>query len=254
LLYNPGNTQDESRRLSWLKELKGVRAGFSNEMRMDGRGADGNLIKGASSGGDQHKVRGNFENSVNYVNRATLFSLANDFTKITPSPAEDSGLRERLDFFRFSMRFVDNPQASNERKKDSDIKRKFGTDEWKNALFYVIWRCWQDMSPIEKEVGGRLIAPDCVKAETVDWVTDGDGSMTSILEERYEITNDYNDIALSKEIVTFLTSKGLRMSPKKIGMEMRKLIRVSGWSDEQKGKLLEVRAGNKNVYHGMKLV
>jgi hypothetical protein len=110
------------------------------------------------------------------------------------------------------------------------------------------------MSPLEKEVGGRLIAPDCVKAETVDWVTDGDGSMTNILEERYEITNDYNDIALSKEIVTFLTSKGLRMSPKKIGMEMRKLIRVSGWSDEQKGKLLEVRAGNKNVYHGMKLL
>ena len=57
LLYNPRNGQDESRRLSWLKQFAGARIAFSNELRMDGRAADGNLIKAISSGGDAHQVR-----------------------------------------------------------------------------------------------------------------------------------------------------------------------------------------------------
>jgi hypothetical protein len=252
LLYNPGNSQDESRRLAWLKDLKGARIAFSNEMRMDGRGADGNLIKGATSGGDQHKVRGNYESGEKYVNRTTLFSLANDFTKITPSPSADSGLQERLQFMRFTRRFVDDPKTENEMLKDRSIKQKFTTDEWKNALFYVIWRCWQTMDPKEREVGGDLDTPDSVKAETVDWVTDGDGTLFSVIEERFEITHDFADTVLSKELVSYVTSRGLKMSPKKIGLEIRKLIHVSEWEDDQKTKVYEVRTGSKNVYHGIK--
>lgn len=254
LLYNPGNSQDESRRLAWLRDLKGARIAFSNEMRMDGRGADGNLIKGATSGGDQHKVRGNYQDGEKYVNRTTLFCLANDFTKITPSPSADSGLQERLQFMRFQKHFVDDPQTANEMRKDRSIKQKFATIEWKNALFYVIWRCWQTMGPKEKELGGSLITPDCVRAETMDWVTDGEGTLSSVLEERYEVTNCFEDVVLSKEITSFIASKGLKMSPKKIGMEIRKLIRVADWKEEEKSRILEIRSGNKNVYHGIKLM
>ena len=71
LLYNPGNSQDESRRLAWLRNLAGVRLAFSSELRMDGRGADGNLIKSITSGGDAMKIRGNYEDEKRYVNRTT---------------------------------------------------------------------------------------------------------------------------------------------------------------------------------------
>ena len=254
LLYNPSNSQDESRRLAWLKDLKGVRAAFSNELRMDVRGADGNLIKGASSGGDQHKVRGNYQDGEKYVNRSTLFCLANDFTKITPSPSVDTGLQERLRFMRCIRTFVDEPKAPNELLKDRTIKIKFTTDEWKNALFYVIWRCWLTMDSKEKEIGGDLITPSSVRAETIDWVTDGDGTLLSVLEEQFEITNVFTDVVLSKDLVNFVIGKGLKMSSKKIGMEIRKLIRVTDWDDSQKSKILEICSGNKNVYHGIKML
>ena len=35
LLYNPSNTQDESKKLSWLSNLNGSRLSFSNECRLD---------------------------------------------------------------------------------------------------------------------------------------------------------------------------------------------------------------------------
>ena len=221
---------------------------------MDGRGADGNLIKGATSGGDQHRVRGAFENSTKYVNRTTLFCLANDFTKITPSPAVDTGLQERLAYLRYPMKFVDEPSADNERLKDRSIKRKFETDEWKNALFHVIWRCWLHMPPAERELEGAIPMPPSVKAETDEWIYDGEETLSSVLEEQYEFTHDFADTVPSKEIVAFIVSKGLKMSSKKTGMEIRKMIHTTGWTEEQKAKVYETRSGNKTVYHGIRQV
>ena len=254
LIYNPGNSQDESRRLAWLKDLTGVRVAFSNEMRLDGRGADGNLIKAISSGGDQHKVRGNYEDGRSIVNRATMFCLANDFVKVTPSPASCSGLQERLRFIRYVLQFVEEPKTANERLKNPEIKHLVKTDAWKNALFHVIWRCWVAMDESEKKIDGDLKTPTAVKAETMDWVIDGDGSLLDVLSEMYEVTNVFADTALIKDVVGFLIGKGLKYSPKKIGMEIRKIIQTRDWTEEQKGKMIEKRTGNKNVYHGIKLI
>jgi hypothetical protein len=110
------------------------------------------------------------------------------------------------------------------------------------------------MDPKEREVGGDLDTPASVRAETIDWVTDGDGTLLSVIEERFEITHDFADTVLSKEILAFITSRGLKMSPKKIGLEIRKLIHVTDWEEDQKTKVYEVCSGSKNVYHGIKQI
>ena len=253
LIYNASNSQDEARRLSWLKDLVGARVAFSSEMRLIGSAtADGNLIKAIASGGDQHKVRGNFENGTAMVNRTTCFCLANDFTKITPSPSSDTGLQERLRFSRYTKQFVESPSGPHERLKNPEIKQLFKTVTWKDALFYVIWHCWTAMEESERKLDGCLKTPAGVKAETKEWVSDGGSSIKDIIEECYDITNSFNDTVLTKEIVEFVKEKGTVMSKNKIGMEVRKLISVESWTAEQKTKLTENRAGNKNVYHGLK--
>lgn len=254
LIYNAGNSQDEARRLSWLKDLVGARVAFSNEMRLIGTAtADGNLIKAISSGGDQHKVRGNFENGTDIVNRTTCFCLANDFTKITPSPSSDTGLQERLRFSRYTKQFVESPSGPHERLKNPEIKQLFKTVAWKDALFYVVWRCWSAMEESERKLDGCLRTPAAVRAETKEWVSDGDGSLREVLEAQYDITGIYADTVLTKEIVDFVKEKDFVMSKHKVGSEIRKFITVDGWTEDQKTKIMEVRAGNKNVYHGIRI-
>ena len=43
------------------------------------------------------------------------------------------------------------------------------------------------------------------------------------------------------------------MSKHKVGSEIRKLVANDGWTSEQKTKRMEVRSGNKNVYHGIRI-
>lgn len=235
LLCNDKNTQDESRRLAWLKDLVGTRIAFSSELRMDKRSADGNLIKGVSSGGDSHKVRNMYESSSEIINRTTLFLLANDFTSITPSPAEDTGLQERLRFIRYTTQFVDNPaENSNQRKKDPAIKEKFRTDDYKNALVHLIFDTYTEMENDEKKCGGDLTTPKCVYAETKEWVGSSQNSMKDLIFEKYEITRNTEDKVPMKEIINYLTTEcELKLSPNKIGREMRKLLNTENptWTD-----------------------
>lgn len=224
LLYNARNSQDEARRLAWLKPLAGVRIAFSNELRMDGRAADGNLIKGAASGGDEHKVRNNYENAGTLVNRTTLFVMANDFTRITPNPAEDTGLQERLRFIRYQLRFVDSP-GEGEKKKDPAAKQKFRTAEYKDAFVHLLLQTYKAMAADEKKINGDLQTPPCVLAETADWVGESPDAFGSVVLERFEVTHDPTDSVSCKAVIGLVGEKGIRMSANKIGRSMRALLK-----------------------------
>ena len=102
-------------------------------------------------------------------------------------------------------------------------------------------------------MNGDLITPTAVKAETTDWVSDGDGTLLGALEEKFTLTHQFTHFTPTKDVLTHLTSKGLKMSSKKMGMEIRKLIRTTEWDGEQRDKLYEVQSGNKTVYHGIRV-
>ena len=225
LLYNPLNSQDEAKRLSWIKDLIGVRIAFSNECRIsDNRGIDGNLLKTLASGSDIMKIRSNYESQYNFINRSTMFMLSNDCPNITPI---DTGVCERAKFIRYKLRFVNNPISSDEKLADPTIKIKFQSDEYKNALLYVMIDTFNSMTEDEKKIGGYIYEPKCVIQETKQWVKDEKSVFLEKINERFEITNDPKDYVESRKIVEYLieTCK-LNVSATKIGIILSKLIKV----------------------------
>jgi len=224
LLYNQ-NSQDESKKLAWVKDLIGVRIAFSNECRViNNKGIDGNLLKALSSGSDGMKIRSNYESQQNFINRSTMFELANDVPPITPM---DSGVNERVRFIRYKLHFVQNPTNPDERLADPEIKIKFQTDEYKSALFFVMIDTYNNLQHNEKCLGGSIIEPKCVIQETNEWIKDENTLFLEKLNEKYEITNNPNDYVESKKIIDYLTNEcDLHMSTVKLGMILTKLIKV----------------------------
>lgn len=258
LKYNPRNGHDLARQLGWLRSLVGCRLAFSNEFRMDRTPIDGNLLKAISSGGDEIKGRRAYEAESGFVNRASMFLMANDFGNITP---KDSGIQERCRFIRYRLRFVmtEPTPHTEERKADPEAKEYFDKDEYRDALFWVMVDTYQSMKKEEKCRFGVIDEPDCVKEETKDWVGDDGGDDFEVfLKRRYDITGNKDDVAPSKEIVEYIMNdcKMTSLSANKIGRLLTKLIqsknkdcprdRVATQSEEEeKGWVGKLRQGIK---------
>jgi hypothetical protein len=225
LKYNSRNGQDEARKLSWVKDLIGSRIAFGNELRMDSVALDGNLLKAVSSGGDEMKGRNHQEGESTFVNRATMFLLANDMLPITP---KDSGIQERARFIRYKLRFVLNPSSPDERLADPQIKEKFNRDDWKDALFYVMVDTYNDMTETERKLGGVLHEPECVREETREWVgDDGTAEFATVVGRRYEITGDPEHQTPTEEICEYIiTERKMKLSPNKVGRMLTKLVQA----------------------------
>lgn len=226
LKYNSKNGQDEARKQAWIKQLMGVRLGFSSELRMDKRPIDGNLLKKVSSGGDKIRGRDHQESSEHFVNRATLFLLANDMLPITP---KDSGIQTRCRFIRYKLRFVDDPTPdTDERKADSTIKDKFARDDWKDSLFFVMVDTFNEMAETERMKGGTITEPSCVMEETREWVgDDGSEELADMIRKRYVITGSPDDSVPTKDICDYIIEeRGMNVSSNKVGRMLTTLIKA----------------------------
>jgi len=225
LKYNSRNSQDEARRLAWLKDLAGVRIAFSNELRMDNVPIDGNLLKSVSSGGDEVKARGNYQDATRLVNRASMFLLANDMLPIKPC---DSGIQERCRFIRYKLRFVSEGAdlAADERVADPMLKSRFEKAEIKDALFHLMVDTYAEMTPEEKTRGGALITPESVLEETKEWIgDDGSGDFKEAILKRYEITGVETDSVPSAEIIEYIThDRKMALSANKVGRLITKMV------------------------------
>jgi phage/plasmid-associated DNA primase len=108
LKFNPRDSIDEARKLAWYVPLIGCRIALGNEVRLDGKGLDGNQMKTLSSGGDTLLVRQNFKDQVNIEMITTFILLVNDMPPIMPC---DSALRNRLKCIPHTKSFVIKPQV-----------------------------------------------------------------------------------------------------------------------------------------------
>ena len=226
--YNPRSSQDEAMKLSWVLQFQGARAAFANEMRMDGKPWDGNLLKSLSSGGDGMAMRKLFQDEVTLINRATMFMMANDFGTITPA---DAGVKERCRFSRYLMRYTDNPMGPLERKADPNVKMAFATDAYKDALFWVMADTYSEMEEKERCVGGKILEPDCVMEETKEWICDESSDLMTNFNKRFVITKENEDFVTAKSISEFLINEcKLRVSANKIS----RALKEQGVVDEMK--------------------
>jgi hypothetical protein len=129
------------------QSLQGGRIAFANTPRMTHRPANATIIKSILS--DE------------FINHATFFVVADDFPDI-----KDTELHNSLRYVPYTTEFVRNPKAYNERQMDPNIKDKFQTTEYKDALVHLMIKTYRNMSASEKMVGGDIMMPECVLAET----------------------------------------------------------------------------------------
>lgn len=213
LKYNVRSGADEAKKLSWLIPLLSARLAISNEVRMDKVPIDGNLLKSLSSGGDEMGARRNFKDEGSFVPKTSFFFMGNDMPDIAP---KDSGIETRLRVVRFDKRFVARPSAANELPADETIKDKLETEEWKNAIFWLVMDAWK-LDTVE---------PPEVCEETREWIPSSSAEFRTILEENFVInisdTTEDNYVC-SRDIIAFVKERGLNMSDTKVGRELNKI-------------------------------
>ena len=233
---------DEAKKFAWYARHEGTRVLIGNEITLDGRALDGNLMKKLSSGGDSIQQRTNFKDEVETDMVSTFFSFSNDLPPIKPC---DEALKNRIQSIPHTKSFVNKPQIEcNEYEMESDpcLKDKIKNDEWRNSFFWLIINAY----------GERLPLPDEVKEEKDDLIVVEDVQLKTILEEEYEFIsqndptyNEDNDYVSSRQIIAFIKEQGINMSETKIGRELKKLG-LKKHNKKLNGKTTLVYLGLKN--------
>jgi phage/plasmid-associated DNA primase len=242
LYYNKNNT-DEAKKLSWILDICDSRITFASEPRSDST-IDTNLLKTISSGGDPIICRKNFKDELEIKNRATAFILCNDAPQ--PQPV-DEAVTGRLNYIELKCRFIPEKDITNtkyQRVANENIKLEFKQEKYKNALLHILIDSYQEYL---KE--GHTIPDDVLKAKD-DWL-DNDFSLKTILQKRYEITNDKKDYIPISEINDYLDPhrNKLKMSDRKIGLE---ITNVTGYSSDVKTITINNKKKSIRVRYGIK--
>lgn len=129
----------------------------------DGKELDVNRIK-ELSGGDTLNARGPYTKRViEFSPTHLIILLTNNRPKV---PVDDDPLWDRLHLIPFNVRFIDNPQAPNERQADHNLLDKL-RDEAPGILAWLVRGCleWQRIG---------LAPPDIVKVITQEYRQDED--------------------------------------------------------------------------------
>jgi hypothetical protein len=236
LKYCPNSGQDEAKKLAWIFILVVVRLAISNESRMDKTPMDGNLIKTLASGGDKMRGRLNFKDEIEVVIRASFFYLGNDMPEITPN---DSGIQTRVRMIRYTKRFVECPSGPNQLQADPTVKSKVLTNEWADALFWLIMDAFD--LPTEE--------PAEVLEETKEWVPAESTKFKDLLEQSFTIdVSDFSDLNFtsSRDIISYVKGQNLNWSDQKIGRELAKLELIKD--------VKKIDRKSVNIWKGIKML
>lgn len=239
LKYNLRDGQDEAKKLAWYAPLIGCRVAIGNEVRMDGRGIDGNLIK-SLTGGDRLKLRTNFKDEYSVLPITTFFGFCNDMPTITPC---DMALKRRMTCIPHTKSFVEKKQEDcneYEMEADMNLKRKIEMPEWVDAFFWLIAEAYNG--------GVRMERPQELIQESDELFVVEDDKLKQHLEERFEFVpteprteENYVRFSVLRE---YINEANIKMSDTKIGRELKKLglIKVDKKVDKR----------TVTVYYGLK--
>lgn len=123
-----------------LLDLQGKRIVWASETR-EGQKLNAEKVK-LFTGGDTLAARMNYSNEIiSFKPTHTLFMLTNNRPRI---PAGETAVWDRLRLVPFLMRFVDDPQEENERRKDIHLQDKL-LKEASGILAWLVQGCldWQ---------------------------------------------------------------------------------------------------------------
>jgi len=218
LMYNSHNSSDEAKKLAWVIPIINTRLAIGNEVTMDNKTAiDGNQLKTLASGGDSITARLNFKDASSFTIRTTILLQTNDIPPIKPA---DEAVVNRVIVNELQKTYKETPNPLNpyELKQDQTLKSAFKSEDYKNALFHLM----ADIYGEWVEAGSPTTKPEALKAVASEWV-ETTSSIRSILERKYEITTDPEDIVSSRELINYFKKEGCVESETKLGRELTAL-------------------------------
>ena len=139
------------------------------------------------SGGAKISARKLYHNSTEFVPQFKMILCCNDLPRI---PSNDGGTWRRLRVVEFPSKFVDEPNAPNEFKKDIRIPTKLKI--WKQHFMSLLIYTYQ------KDVKEGLKEPDCVMKFTNDYQKKSDVFLDYIGENIIETENEKDGLKLNE--------------------------------------------------------
>ena len=197
---------DCSKKLYWVLDLEFVRLAISQEIP-DGKSGlvlNGKQLKKLTGGGDEMTARRNYDRFDTHFLIDTTFYPQGNFSLICDSP----DCQETLVEFASTVEYIKQYEYDNKSEKergtryrvaDPEIKKKCLTDEWINAMIYLVITSYCNASvPIEREISSEEI------------------NLPNLLEETFEITHNPDDMISCEEVCSMLPD----YDKKKITMEL----------------------------------
>jgi hypothetical protein len=197
---------DCTKKNSWLLDLEFVRLAISQEIpdAKSGLIINGKLLKKISGGGDEIIARRNYDRfDTHFLCDATLYPQGN-----TSIYCDSPDCEETLVEFSSTVEYIkqydydkkpDKERGTRYRVADPDIKNKCLTDEWINAMIYLVITSYCNASvPIIREESSEEI------------------NLPQLLEETFEITHNPEHMISCEEVCSMLPD----YDKKKIAMEL----------------------------------
>ncbi len=160
----------------YIWKLRGKRIVWSSETNPDRR-LDSETVK-KLTGGDRIHVHAKYRDPIEFTPTHLLLLLTNHRPKIE---AADNAIWDRVHLLPFRLRFVDDPQAENERQRDAYLLNKL-REEREGILAWLVRGClaWQDR--------GSLDPPPQVKLATAEYR--GEEDTISQFVDEFAVTGD----------------------------------------------------------------
>lgn len=160
-----------------LAKTKGKRFCFIQEPEQNDTIYVGRM-KELTSNNDKLQARELYKEPIEFFPQFKLLLACNDLPAI---PANDGGTWRRLRVVPFEMKFVDNPQATNEKKIDRNIKEEL--PYWREGLLSILIHRYQNY-----KVNG-LIEPEKVTKFTLEYQMDSDVYLEFMTDNLIETKN-----------------------------------------------------------------
>jgi len=197
---------DCSKKLYWLMDLEFVRLAVSQEIpdAKSGMVINGKMLKKITGGGDEIVARRNYDRFDTHFFTDFTPYLQGNYSVSCDSPDCEETLIDFASTVEYVKREVYDSKSNTEKEiryrvADPTIKQKCLTDEWINAMIYLVFINYNDVSvPIDRDFNSDAI------------------DLPQILEETFEITLKQDDVMLCADVCTALPDYDKR----KIEMEL----------------------------------
>jgi hypothetical protein len=225
---------DPLRDLGFLLEYADCRLLFSSEVK-PGQNLSTELMKSIVSGGDTLIGRKLYKNEEQFINRAKLCMMCNDFPGIAPA---DPQISDRIIPINYDFSFkTEVRDMSYEKLADPLIKNTLthgdSAQKYGMAMVHIFIECYTNWI----KDGGKEPKLSVEIMETKEDIVPKD-ELSDALHDKYIFTKNENDLVKFQDVFEFITET------KKLTYSKNYLARV----------LTQMKSGVKNTREGMKVL